>query len=549
MSNFKQQSFPMPVKPHSYRSTAFDEPTTLFKKLHVIVIVLSFCFCQVGFAQREKIDSLKKILPSLHDSARVDCLNALASIYLNLQTDSAEFYTDDAYTSAVRLNYTKGIANALINSGITECCKGNFTVAERLLRKAIPLLDTSNTAALAWAHVSIGYALYAQSNFNEAVNFYEKATTYFRKSNDWEGVSRTIALIGEVYRESGDYETSFAYAKKSLETEKEINNYTGVQYALWKMGDLYKAIADYETALNYYRESLQYQANNPLEQWKFNVEVGEIFCLIHEYDSAFYYYQKALRTNPGNMYARAGMGELFLFQNKRDTALSIFWEALSNFKENNNRSYETRTLLNIARVYVFKKDDALALKYGMQGLTMAKQTGAKEYILDGYKLLSTVYDRLGNIDSAYHCHQNFIPMKDAMMSDEIKGKLFAFKKNAEDEKTQAHIAILTRDNQLGQQEMQRQILIRNIVIAALITVLIVSSLVMRNIKLKRKKEQFKRLMNEASVELENTKKEQELLEQKQEKTEIEIQTLRIQMNPHFVFNSLNSINQLYSSKK
>ncbi|MEP7111412.1 MAG: histidine kinase, partial [Ferruginibacter sp.] len=43
-------------------------------------------------------------------------------------------------------------------------------------------------------------------------------------------------------------------------------------------------------------------------------------------------------------------------------------------------------------------------------------------------------------------------------------------------------------------------------------------------------------------ELEERKKEQQLTELKQQKTEFEMQALRAQMNPHFVFNSLNSIN-------
>lgn len=43
-------------------------------------------------------------------------------------------------------------------------------------------------------------------------------------------------------------------------------------------------------------------------------------------------------------------------------------------------------------------------------------------------------------------------------------------------------------------------------------------------------------------ELEQRKKEQQLTELQQQKAELEMQALRAQMNPHFIFNSLNSIN-------
>jgi len=63
-------------------ATVFDKPNTLLKKLPVIIILLSFFFCDNVFTQRERIDNLKKMLPLLKERARVDCLNELSAIYL-----------------------------------------------------------------------------------------------------------------------------------------------------------------------------------------------------------------------------------------------------------------------------------------------------------------------------------------------------------------------------------------------------------------------------------------------------------------------------------
>src|SRR4051812_49024192 len=133
MTNFKQESYPMPVNSHTYRSTAFDKPNTLFKKLHVIVIILAFFFYHDTFSQGEKIDSLKKVLPLLHDSARIDCLNELSRNCLSLiysgelrndstqyYTDASQYYTALAFNDAIRLNYIHGIAEALSYKGELE---------------------------------------------------------------------------------------------------------------------------------------------------------------------------------------------------------------------------------------------------------------------------------------------------------------------------------------------------------------------------------------------------------------------------------------------
>src|SRR5690242_15553685 len=167
MSNFKRQSFPMPVKPHSYRSTTFHKPNTLFKRLHVIVILLSFLFCRNSFSQqgkcnipfteRRNIDSLKKIFPSLHDSARINCLNALAEAYVGLpdwfnatptkvQFDTAELFALKALEEAKKINYTYGIARALsLRAEIEFEANSNYPEAEKLGREAISFYNKTRT--------------------------------------------------------------------------------------------------------------------------------------------------------------------------------------------------------------------------------------------------------------------------------------------------------------------------------------------------------------------------------------------------------------------
>ena len=58
-----------------------------------------------------------------------------------------------------------------------------------------------------------------------------------------------------------------------------------------------------------------------------------------------------------------------------------------------------------------------------------------------------------------------------------------------------------------------------------------------------------RLQQKFRLQLERSEKERQVAELQQQKTEVEMQALRAQMNPHFIFNSLNSINRFILKKQ
>ena len=128
----------MPVKITTCRTLAFYS-TALFKKLFSFIafyLAISFSIC---FAQREEIHSLKKILPALKDSSRIDCMNALSYQYIRLLIrDSAEYFQQKSYLESKSLNYIHGIAESVLNqAGIFEYFDNHFVKLEALARESL----------------------------------------------------------------------------------------------------------------------------------------------------------------------------------------------------------------------------------------------------------------------------------------------------------------------------------------------------------------------------------------------------------------------------
>src|SRR5258705_13455474 len=96
------------------------------RKYILFALILFTCHFP-GFSQNANttwIDSLKKKLPSLHDSAKVDGLNELAKAFGTMGPypawDSIYKYADAANKEALKIGYKKGEAFSLLNLAGSE---------------------------------------------------------------------------------------------------------------------------------------------------------------------------------------------------------------------------------------------------------------------------------------------------------------------------------------------------------------------------------------------------------------------------------------------
>ncbi len=501
----------------------------------IAVFITQIFFCAVCCAQMEKIDSLKKVLPSLHDRARANCLYWLTQAYFSENIDSSRHYVAEEYSTALKINDSNDIGMSLINFALIAFITDDYSSAEKYYQKAASLFERIHNYNLAGMNLlGVGNTHWYRSNFHAAIDAYKNAISHFQKINDSVMLGKANELIGIIYMEQGNYEKSFEFNLKALTIRKDINDTLGIAASLTYMGSLYNAIGDYNTSMNYYQQSLLYARP---EQIPGNLYIffGELYNNLNQYDSAIYFFQQAALVNSEDtLRADIRIGETFLLQKKYDKALNIFLKYPNLLKQRDEGNEQMKVLLDIGKAYAGMQEYKNALPYAKKGLALSKEKGALQKVRDGYQLLSYIWEHLQKPDSAIVYYRFYVTMKDSIINDQIRGKLFELKRIAEDEKRLAQIDLLKKEKKLQEYQIQEEELLRNIIISALMIILVVVMLVIRNIRLKRRKEQLQYLMTEANTQLENRKKEQQL-------AELEMQVLRAQMNPHFVFNILNTI--------
>jgi tetratricopeptide (TPR) repeat protein len=509
-----------------------------------------------------RLDSLKRILPLAKDSTRVDLLNDIATrigygSYAH-RDDSVRYYSRQAYNEAKRIGYQSGIARGLIffsgfdpvqNKPIPDEAK-----AKENLEKGIKIAERlNNYQVLGWGYYFLSGLPSQKGSFTVRVDLDNKSINSFLKGGDTLHAAELANWVFDEYFYRGEYEKAFEFGKKSVDLSKKSPTDISlswhqflVQYSLGNMSALYAAAGDYENAMNYLLEKNQYGIKNQTG-WLANGDIAELFCKMGKYDSAMVYWN-LWRNHSGWKGSSDGhkawgnnvLGVIYLNTGKYDKAIEIFKNSVLTYKKYNNKGALAPTYLNLAKAYEKKKNYKTAVQYANNGLGLAKEKSLRPHIMEGYQLLSSIHHSLGNDAKAYQNLLNYNSIKDSIQNKQFLLRMYSAKKEIEETRKTSQINLLNKENQLKKSELKQQAMITNGLIAGIVLLLIIGIFIFRIQLLKRKSERLK-LQKELEVrQLEGEKKQTAL---QQRASELEMQALRAQMNPHFIFNCLSSINK------
>ncbi|MEO6252253.1 MAG: histidine kinase [Ferruginibacter sp.] len=506
------------------------------------------------------IDSLKIILLTVKDTSRVNCLNKLSPLYLLINTDTAYKYASEAYIESEKNNFFKGMGDAILNMEGIATIKGDWITSEKYCRQAIRLYDRARALnKVNESYIRLGYSLFCESNYTEARAMYEKAALYFFNLNDNKKQALIFRFIGKTYYEQGYYEKAFEYFlnARNLGSKTKYTPATGSVSGLMAtnlhIGKIYKDAGDYKTAMVYYRKVAQNAKQNEMPE-NYNALMGEMYFLENKWDSALHYYNLVaycLRISIPDSLARKkvtiqfhniNVAEAYLLKKDFEKALEYLFEALTEFK-NGNRKDQMKVLTIICKAYEEQKKFAISFNYANQLLGMARHSGARPYIRDAYNSIWKTYDQQGKTDSAYKYHLLYVSMKDTLAKDEQLRNMAIAEMEMEEGQQQARIAMLGMENKIKQGQLKKEVLLKRILAGGILVLLILSGIVFRNITLKRKNEANRCSLAENELQLQKLESNKTRSELQQQAIELEIRALRAQMNPHFIFNSLNSINR------
>jgi tetratricopeptide (TPR) repeat protein len=417
-----------------------------------------------SFAQVERIDSLRSILPAFEDSALVNSYLQIGALYRRLNVDSMFYFGKKAYELSVKLKYKKGEAKSNLILGISQWKRGNLTAGLDLCQAALTLASSRNFRdTQADALNNIGLIHNYQGDYPTALEYYQKALSISESINDKTVTAFIHNNIGGLYYNTKDYNLALENWKKSMALQQQVGDKISAASCMSNIGMVYADKMDYKMSLQYYFRSLKIYGLKAVCARRYPLEnIGVTYFKLKKYDSSEYYLNQALE---GSRVCNDPIIDMSIL-----TELADAYQTTNQFEK---------------ALPCLKKAFQFGMKSGFN-----RETGITA------KALSELHEKLGHTREAFAIFKIYHAIQDSLYNNENAkaiGKLEA----------QHEFAVVKKEQQVAQRiqdlEKERELAkakwIRNTFIIGFVAMIAVALLAYRNFKRKKLSNHRLRILN------------------------------------------------------
>ncbi|AOW19662.1 tetratricopeptide repeat-containing sensor histidine kinase [Urechidicola croceus] len=507
-----------------------------------------FLFVNLSFSQKSEIDSLNSLLKNdtIQKVSELHILNELAYKYLSVDALKGVATAQKAIELAKSMNNVSGLAEALSNNGHNLSILGQDTLAIKNYGEALEIYKNNNDAyGEAKAYYNLGRIHFNWSDYNQSSNYYMQAFEMFKVDNNKPLMAKMLNSLGINNMYLNNYPEAMSNYLDALKIHdsSETKNSLSQAQVFNNLALLNNRMEDFQGALKYYEKSLNIyniiENKQGIAMVTANIataydNLGDSNKAIEMYDKA-YELEKEIGNKTGMANALTNTGIAYSFLSNYDKTIEYLNKTKPIYKELGNKNNLAIVYSYLGEAY-FKSENTNYLKLSetniLKAIELFEEIGNQSFLIESLNTLAIIEERKGNFNKAFSALSKATKLKDSIFSKEKDEEIANLKLKYEVEKKESELNLKHAEVELlAKEEIKRQKMIKNSSIIGGIGLFIVSVLVLflfknrQNLISKQKKAEF-----ESKV------------------AETELKALRAQMNPHFIFNSLNSIGDYIENK-
>lgn len=387
---------------------------------------------------------------------------------------------------------------------------------------------------------------YTLANFNKDLGIYDisiknynQSIDIYNKINNKDDLLSCYKELAEVYELIKKYEKSKLYYNKYLDLSKKLGYRDDELIANKGIASSSAQMQDYDESIKSYKKvkSNEAKRKNSKGVIDANNRIGEILVEQNKEEEAIEYFQQSqdialeMENDEDVAESYSNMANAYRATKEYDKELDVRQKSISINEASNNHEALVTDNLEIGEMYLEKNQPDEAIPYIKKSLEYTEKSDDIETKSKVQQSLSKAFAESGDYDKALESYEKYVALKDSLLAIKEKEILARMEINALVSEKQQRIDLLEknkalRDNEIvilkqeqiiKQESMKKQrILIYSLI--GFVLILIISALLIL------KSYRQKRIANQM----------------------LALKSLRSQMNPHFIFNALNSVNSFIS---
>jgi tetratricopeptide (TPR) repeat protein len=387
----------------------------------------------------------------------------------------------------------------------------SLQIAEEALRAS---RDATWPVGIAKSARIAGIACLNKGDVPLAIKYFNDGLKVSKQAQLLKHEGNFLYAIGAAYVQMGSYGEAFRYQQQSADIFQKVNDSLGIADAYSAMGITLTHEKVYEKANVFFEKAVAMLLANKdtFSAARFLGYLATNYLNIGKNNEAYITFRKSLELNSSaEMFVN--FGNYFVKNKKYDSGLYYYQLAMPLLEADSNILDVAKNCQNIAWVKAEQGQMDEAETLLKRGLGIVKYLSNVDNIGALESALADFYAKKKDFAKAWEHQQEATKYKDSVLNIKTAEKLAQYASQFELKEILEHNKTLIKDNELQKLKVKQR---NGLMIATIILLIVFVALgfvIQRNAKLRNM----------------------------QEKAELEQKQLRAQMNPHFIFNCLNSI--------
>lgn len=392
---------------------------------------------------------------------------------------------------------------------IDACVSATFMADTQVLKMATEANQISHKLNYTTGKIRslncIGNYYFSRAFNDKAINYYLEAIKLAEENKSFEGIITSKSNLASLFAHTGDDKKAIVLLLESdkLFTSKLDSLDSNRAGILTNLADSYSNLKLSSKAISTYNTVLKICTKN---------RIG--FGIAITFDN---------------------LGKEYFSLKEYQKALKYFENAKVEIEENHVDFVRGKNLKNLGMCYSVLGNQTKSLAYFKQAKEIAQKTQDNEGLIEILFKLQENHFKLKDYRNAYQNLSTYVTLKDSLFSVEKNKTIQELNTKYETEKKENQIKDLSQQKQISELESTRKTTLIYSILGGILALSAIAYFSFTRFRTKKENELLSNQLQEAERRIE--------IEQKA--TESELKALKSQMNPHFMFNALNGIQEQF----